>query len=94
MAFIRSDREPSSPTSFAPIRWRPLAEWAGGKPSPASQATRTENAAASADENSQKIAAVHPSVLNHFNQERHLRSRENFKPNRSALTEWRELSAA
>ena len=32
---------------------------------------------------------------NHFNQERHLYSRKNFKLDRSAaLAEWRELSAA
>ena len=42
----------------------------------------------------QKFAAVHASVHNHFNQERHLYSRKNFKLNRSAaLAEWRELSA-
>ena len=42
----------------------------------------------------QKFAAVHSSVHNHFNQERHLYSRKNFKLNRAAaLTEWRELSA-
>ncbi len=43
----------------------------------------------------QKFAAVHASVHNHFNQERHLYSRKNFKLNRSAaLAAWRELSAA
>ena len=43
----------------------------------------------------QKFAAIHSSVHNHFNQERHLCSRENFKLNRAAaLAEWRELSAA
>ena len=43
----------------------------------------------------QKFASVHASIHNHFNQERHLYSRENFKLNRStALAEWRELSAA
>ena len=43
----------------------------------------------------QKLAAIHSSVYNHFNQERHLCSRENFKLNRAAaLAEWRELSAA
>jgi len=43
----------------------------------------------------QKFAAVHASIHNHFNQERHLYSRKNFKLNRSAaLAEWRELSAA
>ena len=43
----------------------------------------------------QKFDAVHASVHNHFNQERHLYSRKNFKLNRSAvLAEWRELSAA
>jgi putative transposase len=43
----------------------------------------------------QKFVAVHASVLNHFNQERHLYSRTNFKLNRTAaLAEWRELGAA
>ncbi|WP_108835246.1 IS6 family transposase [Tateyamaria sp. Alg231-49] len=40
----------------------------------------------------QKFAAVQSSVHNHFNQERHLHSRDNFKLNRSAaLSEWRQL---
>ena len=43
----------------------------------------------------QKFAAVHSSAHNHFNQERHLYSRDNFKLNRSAaLTEWRQLCSA
>jgi putative transposase len=43
----------------------------------------------------QKFAAVHSSVHNHFNQERHLHSRDNFKLNRAAaLAEWRGLGAA
>jgi putative transposase len=42
----------------------------------------------------QIFAAVHSSVHNHFNQERHLYSRENFKENRNAaLAEWRQLAA-
>ena len=43
----------------------------------------------------QKFAAVHSSVDNHFNQERHFYSRDNFKLNRAAaLTEWRQLLSA
>jgi putative transposase len=43
----------------------------------------------------QKFAAVHGSVHIHFNQERHLYSRSNFKLNRAAaLAEWRGLCAA
>ena len=43
----------------------------------------------------QKFAAVHSSIHNHFNQERHLYSRSNFKLNRAAaLAEWRQLGAA
>lgn len=43
----------------------------------------------------QKFAAVHSSVHNHFNQERHLYSRDNFKLNRTAaLSEWRQLCSA
>jgi putative transposase len=38
----------------------------------------------------QKLAAVHASVYNHFNQKRSLYSRQNFKLNRTAaLSEWR-----
>ena len=43
----------------------------------------------------QKFVAIHGSVHNHFNQERHLYSRDNFKLNRAAaLSEWRGLGAA
>ena len=42
----------------------------------------------------QKFAATHASIHNHFNQERHLYNREDFKLNRSAaLAEWRQLAA-
>jgi putative transposase len=42
----------------------------------------------------QKFVSIHSSVHNHFNQERHLYSRQNFKLNRSAaLAEWRQLAA-
>ena len=42
----------------------------------------------------QKFAAAHASIHNHFNQDRHLYNRENFKLNRSvALAEWRRLVA-
>ncbi len=42
----------------------------------------------------QKFASIHASVHNHFNQERHLRSRQNFKLYRSAaLAEWRQIAA-
>jgi len=43
----------------------------------------------------QKFVAVQSSIHNHFNQDRHLYSRDNFKLNRSAaLTEWRLLCSA
>ena len=42
----------------------------------------------------QKFVAVHASIHNHFNLERHLKRREVFKQNRSAaLAEWRQLAA-
>jgi len=42
----------------------------------------------------QKFASIHSSVHNHFNQERHLYNRRNFKLNRSIeLAEWRQLAA-
>ena len=40
----------------------------------------------------QKFAAVHAAVYNHFNQERALYTRANFKANRAAaLSEWRQI---
>ena len=43
----------------------------------------------------QKFVSAHSSIYNHFNQERHLYSRDNFKLNRSAaLSEWRQLCSA
>jgi len=43
----------------------------------------------------QKFVSVHSSVYNHFNQERHFYSRDNFKINRdAALAEWRQLCSA
>ena len=42
----------------------------------------------------QKFASVHANVANHFNQERHLVSRQTFKDRRSAaLAEWQTLMA-
>ena len=42
----------------------------------------------------QKFASAHASIHNHFNLERHLIRRSDFKQNRSAaLAEWRELAA-
>ena len=42
----------------------------------------------------QKVAAAHAAIHNHFNQQRHLYSRENFKLNRyAALAVWRQLAA-
>ena len=41
----------------------------------------------------QKFASIHSSIHNHFNQERHLYTRQDFKLNRIAtLTEWRQLA--
>lgn len=43
----------------------------------------------------QKFASTHSSVHNHFNLERHLYSRTNFKARRdAALREWRDLLVA
>lgn len=43
----------------------------------------------------QKFVSVHASVVNHFNAERSLTSRANFKKNRAvALAEWRQLGTA
>jgi putative transposase len=41
-----------------------------------------------------KFAAIHASIYNHFNLDRHLNSREIFKQDRSAaLAEWRQIAA-
>lgn len=43
----------------------------------------------------QKFASIHASVCNHFNHERTLSNRENYKAARAAaLVEWRQLCAA
>ena len=43
----------------------------------------------------QKFVSIHTSIQNHFNQERHLYSRANFKLNRAAaIAEWRQLLSA
>jgi putative transposase len=43
----------------------------------------------------QKFVSDHSAVHNHFKQERHLYSRENFKPKRAAAhAEWRQLGIA
>ncbi len=42
----------------------------------------------------QNFTAVHASIHNHFNQDRHLNRRDIFKQNRSiGLSKWRELMA-
>ena len=42
----------------------------------------------------QKLAAVHASIHNHFNHERHLNRHDIFKQARAAaLDEWRQLAA-
>ena len=41
----------------------------------------------------QKFASVHGSVTNHFNQERHLVSRQIYKQRRAALAAWRAVMA-
>jgi len=42
----------------------------------------------------QKFASVHASIHNHFNLDRHLTGRDDFKKNRSsALAEWRQIAA-
>ena len=42
----------------------------------------------------QRFSAVHASIHNHFNHERHLNRRDIFKEGRAtALAEWRQLAA-
>jgi putative transposase len=42
----------------------------------------------------QKFAATHASIHNHFNLDRHLIRRDDFKKSRvAALAQWRELAA-
>jgi len=54
--------------------------------------------AASTSATSQKFTAIHASVYNHFNQERHLYSREYSRENlklihSATLAAWRQLAA-
>ena len=60
--------------------------------------TLTADAPAILDENElltlQKFSSVHAQVHNHFNQERHLVTRQVYKQRRAfALAEWRALAA-
>ena len=42
----------------------------------------------------QKFSAVHVSIYNHFNHQRHLSRRDTFKQDRAAaLAEWHQLAA-
>ena len=42
----------------------------------------------------QKFSSIHASIDNHFNQERHLVSRQTYKQRRSAaLAEWQSIMA-
>ena len=42
----------------------------------------------------QKFASVHASIHNHFNIDRHIIRRDNFKESRSAaMAEWRQVAA-
>jgi len=42
----------------------------------------------------QKLAAIHASVHNHFNHDRHLTRRDTIKENRSAaVSEWRQFAS-
>jgi len=43
----------------------------------------------------QKFVSIHSSIYNHFNHERHLSNRDDFKLRRNAaIAQWRQLSAA
>jgi hypothetical protein len=56
--------------------------------------TRARYAAVSKHEDAAKIRSVHAEVHNHFNQERHLVTRQVYKQRRAgALAEWRALAA-
>ena len=73
---------------------RPLAQQPGGELPPAVPTTRAGDAAISEDEDTAESSPRStPQVHNHFNQERHLISREVYKERRSAaLAEWRALA--
>jgi len=46
-----------------------------------------------AEKSLQKLVSIHAQFYNHFNQERHLNRRENFKKYRdSVLAEWRQIA--
>ena len=58
------------------------------------QATRARNAQFRRMKTLQKFSSVHAAFHNHFNQDRHLISRHDYKARRSAAqAEWRSLVA-
>jgi hypothetical protein len=64
------------------------------KLTPAVSTARGRDAPVSEHEDVAEFSAIHASVQNHFDQERHLVSREKYKQDRSAaLAEWRMLAA-
>jgi putative transposase len=73
-------------------RWPP--QQSGGKFASAFSPTRARDAAVSECEDTTKFSSIHTQVHNHFNQERHLVTREVYKQRRSAaLAEWRTVMA-
>ena len=66
----------------------------GGEFTPALSTTRAGDAAVQAMKKLQQFASVHATFHNHFNQERHLVSREIYKERRSAaLAKWRTVAS-
>jgi hypothetical protein len=56
--------------------------------------TRTGHAPLPADEDAAKFSSVHDAFYNHFNQDRHLISRDDFKARSTAtFAEWNTLAA-
>lgn len=70
-----------------------MAAQPSGEQPPTLSPTRACDAPVSVDEEFTKVASVHGSIHNHFNQERHLVDRQTYKDRRSAaLVEWQSLA--
>ena len=72
----------------------PLGQQPGGELTPAVSTTRTGHAAVQADEDAAAVRLGPLRPPNHFSQERHITSRDQFRERRlAALAEWRTLAA-
>jgi putative transposase len=73
---------------------RPMGQQQGRELAPAVPTTRAGHAQVRRMKTLQQFASTHAALHNHFNQERHLISRQDYKQRRSAApAEWRQIAA-